>query len=54
VEETEWEIRVIDEVLEWINGLDVADSRRVVQALDLLAEFGPGLGRPLVDTIHAS
>lgn len=27
---------------------------RVVQALDAPAEGGPGLGRPLVDTIHGS
>ncbi|MFI5839570.1 type II toxin-antitoxin system RelE/ParE family toxin [Catenuloplanes sp. NPDC051500] len=54
MEETEWEIRVIDEVLEWIDGLEAGDNERVVQALDLLAEFGPGLGRPLVDTIHRS
>ena len=25
-----------------------------MQAIDLLAEHGPGLGRPLVDTIHGS
>ena len=27
---------------------------RVVQAIDALADGGPGLGRPLVDTITAS
>jgi len=26
----------------------------VTHAIDLLAEYGPGLGRPLVDTIHGS
>jgi hypothetical protein len=26
----------------------------VVQAIDTLADVGPGLGRPLVDTIHGS
>jgi hypothetical protein len=25
-----------------------------VQAIDTLADVGPGLGRPLVDTIHGS
>ncbi|MEV1173755.1 type II toxin-antitoxin system RelE/ParE family toxin [Nonomuraea sp. NPDC049784] len=34
--------------------LDDATHRRVVQAIDALAEGGPGLGRPLVDTITAS
>jgi len=26
----------------------------VVQAIDVLAEVGPGLGRPLVDTVRGS
>ena len=50
----EWEIYVVAEVLEWIEQLGDADHARVVQALDALAEGGPGLGRPLVDTIHGS
>ncbi|MFH8349252.1 type II toxin-antitoxin system RelE/ParE family toxin [Streptomyces sp. NPDC018045] len=50
----EWEIFLIDEVRDWIDGLDGAVLARVVQALDALAEGGPGLGRPLVDTIHGS
>jgi hypothetical protein len=36
------------------NEPESAAHARVVQALDLLAEEGPGLGRPLVDTIHGS
>lgn len=39
---------------DWIDGLDPGAHARVVQAIDLLAEAGPGLGRPLVDTIHGS
>ncbi|GHG36060.1 MULTISPECIES: type II toxin-antitoxin system RelE/ParE family toxin [Amycolatopsis] len=50
----EWEIYVVDEVLEWIERLDDATHARVVQAIDALAEGGPGLGRPLVDTIVGS
>jgi hypothetical protein len=50
----EWEIYLVDEVQDWIDDLDPATHARVVQALDLLAEVGPGLGRPLVDTIHSS
>ncbi len=50
----EWDVYVVDEVLEWINGLDPAILARVVQAIDLLAELGPALGRPLVDTISGS
>ncbi|GAA2619200.1 type II toxin-antitoxin system RelE/ParE family toxin [Paractinoplanes durhamensis] len=50
----EWDIYLVDEVREWIDGLDMPSYRRVVQAIDALAEAGPGLGRPLVDTIHGS
>ncbi|WP_067695434.1 type II toxin-antitoxin system RelE/ParE family toxin [Nocardia jejuensis] len=50
----EWEIYVVDEVRQWIMQLDEANYRRVSQAIDLLAELGPGLGRPLVDTITGS
>lgn len=50
----EWEIFVVQEVLDWIDGLDPPTHQRVVHAIDLLAELGPGLGRPLVDTVHGS
>jgi hypothetical protein len=50
----EWEIYLVNEVRDWIDSLDPATHARVVQAIDLLAEAGPGLGRPLVDTIHGS
>lgn len=50
----EWEVYVVAEVRDWINDLDPATHARVVQAIDLLAEAGPGLGRPLIDTIHGS
>ncbi|MBB5870048.1 hypothetical protein F4553_003427 [Allocatelliglobosispora scoriae] len=50
----QWEIYVVDEVRDWITDLDDASHARVVQAIDALAEAGPGLGRPLVDTIRGS
>lgn len=50
----DWDICVVDEVREWIETLDPQSFRRVVQAIDALAEGGPGLGRPLVDTIRHS
>ncbi|MFI5492008.1 type II toxin-antitoxin system RelE/ParE family toxin [Actinoplanes sp. NPDC051859] len=49
-----WEIFVVHEVRDWIARLDPEIKARVVQAIDLLAEVGPGLGRPLVDTIRDS
>ena len=50
----EWQIYVVNEVRDWIDSLDPASHARVIQAIDTLADFGPGLGRPLVDTIHGS
>ncbi|WP_219467270.1 type II toxin-antitoxin system RelE/ParE family toxin [Nonomuraea rhizosphaerae] len=51
---SEWDVYIVNEVREWIEQLDDATHARVVQAIDALAEGGPGLGRPLVDTITAS
>jgi hypothetical protein len=50
----EWDVYVVDDVREWIEQLDDATVGRVVQAIDALAEGGPGLGRPLVDSIVGS
>ncbi|WP_232668181.1 type II toxin-antitoxin system RelE/ParE family toxin [Pseudonocardia sp. TRM90224] len=50
----DWQVYVVNEVRDWIDSLDAATHARVVQSVDLLAEVGPGLGRPLVDTIHGS
>ena len=51
----EWDIYLVDEVRDWMDGLDPVTLARVTQAIDLLAEAGPGLGRPLVDSItHSS
>jgi len=50
----EWEVYVANEVRDWLDTLDAPTHARVVQAIDTLADSGPGLGRPLVDTIHGS
>ncbi|TQI99709.1 type II toxin-antitoxin system RelE/ParE family toxin [Kribbella jejuensis] len=50
----EWDVYIVNEVREWIEGLDDGTYRRIVQAIDALAAEGPGLGRPLVDTITGS
>jgi hypothetical protein len=50
----EWEIRVTDEILVWITTLDEKSKAQVVDAIDRLAEGGPGLGRPLVDRLEGS
>jgi hypothetical protein len=51
----EWEIRVTNELLAWIETLDERTRALIVDAIDRLAEAGPALGRPLVDSIaHSS
>lgn len=50
----EWEIRVTNEILAWINALDERSRVQVVDAVDRLAEAGPSLGRPLVDKLEGS
>jgi hypothetical protein len=52
-----WAIRATGEIREWLRALRQADPetyRSVNVAIDMLAEIGPGLGRPLVDTLRGS
>ncbi|MEU0477738.1 type II toxin-antitoxin system RelE/ParE family toxin [Streptosporangium sp. NPDC006013] len=50
----EWEVRVTNEIHDWIRALDERSRLQVVDAIDRLAEAGPGLGRPLVDKLEGS
>lgn len=50
----EWDIYVTDEVRTWIDALDDRSHALVVQAIDILADHGPMLGRPLVDHVKHS
>lgn len=52
-----WEVELHDEVVRWFEELCRTDPRTanlVEQAVDLLAELGPTLGRPLVDRVKGS
>ncbi|MER5333023.1 type II toxin-antitoxin system RelE/ParE family toxin [Micromonospora sp. NPDC002717] len=52
-----WPVRVTGEVRQWLRELRRTDPetyRSVSVAVDMLAEVGPGLGRPLVDTLRGS
>jgi len=52
-----WSIRTTGPVREWLRVLRHTDAdtfRSVNVAIDILAESGPALGRPLVDTVRAS
>ena len=48
-----WEVDV-ELVADWLRGLDGDSYLQVMAAVRILARFGPGLGRPLVDTIEHS
>lgn len=52
-----WTIKTTGDVREWLRALRQADPdtyRSVNAAIDMLADTGPGLGRPLVDTLQGS
>ncbi|MGW5667795.1 type II toxin-antitoxin system RelE/ParE family toxin [Micromonospora sp. NPDC003776] len=52
-----WSVRVTGELRQWLRDLrrtDPGSYESVRVAVDKLAEVGPGLGRPLVDTLRGS
>ena len=49
-----WEVEYTDWFEAWWKTLGTDEQRHIAQAVELLAEHGPGLGRPLVDTITGS
>ena len=53
ITESVWNVDV-ELVESWLLGLDQDSYEQVIAALELLAERGPQLGRPLVDTVVRS
>ena len=49
-----WDVALLSEVADWYEALDDQTAELVTAAIDLLAELGPTLGRPLVDTLQGS
>jgi hypothetical protein len=52
-----WTIKTTTDVRQWLRALRQSDPetyRSVNVAIDILAQAGPGLGRPLVDTLQGS
>jgi hypothetical protein len=49
-----WEVEVTDQFNEWWEGLTADQQDSVTDRVDLLAESGPGLGRPVVERVHSS
>ncbi len=48
------DVEVTDQFIEWFTGLTEDQQEAVTDRVDLLAEHGPNLGRPTVDTIKSS
>ncbi len=49
-----WDIEYTDEFFAWWDGLDWQQETAVAVAVEYLAERGPALGRPFVETISGS
>ncbi len=49
-----WEVEVTDEFKDWWVALTDDQREAVADRVELLAERGPDLGRPVVDRIHTS
>ncbi len=49
-----WEVEVTDQFVDWWHGLAIDQQESLTDRVDLLAERGPDLGRPVVDRIQTS
>jgi hypothetical protein len=49
-----WDVEFTDQFEQWWDTLNVEQQQAIDAAVRLLEEQGPGLGRPLVDTIKRS
>lgn len=49
-----WEVEITDEFRSWWADLTIDQQESVTDRVDLLAERGPDLGRPVVDRIQSS
>jgi hypothetical protein len=49
-----WDIELTDQFIEWWDSLTVGEQDPIEAAIDVLELRGPGLGRPLVDTVTGS
>ena len=49
-----WDVEVTDQFTQWWSTLSDDQREAVTDRVDILAERGPDLGRPIVDRIHSS
>ncbi len=51
---TVWDVEFTDQFERWWDALTIAEQAAIDVAVEVLQEKGPGLGRPLVDTLKGS
>jgi hypothetical protein len=49
-----WDVVYTERAADWIVALGEGDFQRIMAAIEMLEQRGPGLGRPLVDRIEGS
>lgn len=49
-----WTVRILPEVALWLDELNEDEYEHTIDALKMLQELGPALGRPLVDRLKDS
>lgn len=49
-----WDVEVTNQFVQWWDTLSVEEQESIKAVVDMLEQRGPGLGRPLVDTIRGS
>jgi hypothetical protein len=49
-----WEVEFTDDFEHWYRGLPQDTQDRIIAAVQVLRDQGPGLGRPLVDSVKGS
>ena len=55
MEHGKWVVEYSPEVTDWLNSdVDSCELTAITSAIRVLKEFGPALGRPVVDTIKGS
>jgi hypothetical protein len=49
-----WEVVTVECFDDWFLGLNAAEQQDVLAAIFVLEQFGPGLGRPYVDSLKGT
>jgi hypothetical protein len=49
-----WRVEITDQCNDWLLALGEKEQDAILAAIEVLEAHGPGLGRPLVDTVKGS